>query len=862
MAELGVAASILSIAAIGSSLATTLYQQADVLIHAQSEINSMAKHVTRFAAVLRHMGQVLKAEKGSCSEEMLRDIRQIKQSCKNTFNEINSTVKSKRSRLVISFKWMFKKAKVRELEARLQSLQSMLQFGSDGLEVSRLAFDILGLGVYERDRSREDSGHVSTLTTEIKLLKTFVIENYKNLEELRRAEQEYGAAETRMPSEDAHKRPKDSPGTHRPHPQHREPQAQNIDSVKPRNRQPNPSLPRSETEVSDSDGEDEENSDLESEDEIGPRRPKRVPDMNNIVQKQSPQPPPPYDRPPDTSIHRESNLLLQMVPYNPASSDQPRSLYLLTGGQVQNSDGKSGIEEATNSVRLLLDKWTNPGSAPLSDLLDKEAAMDLEMKEEMGHDETARANHIPRQQPTAPSGPAADEADWYPNYSHLPEVGDEPRYAPHVRAPIVVPRHNLYHKKIWRNSDSRHVRNQGFGEKVLEALRSTGGGIVHTKRNKFVQYHYVDNRHFATCSLVPSHMIPCEELEPLCTELGLGLVRKEALDLLGYSYEQTPSGQFSIAGDLDMRKDAIEEVVGLSYRALDRNLKQQSERLIEERGLRREIDARNDARNDEGPAESPVRDRSRPTHEHQRPDMVRTQNSHPPPPPGFPGPPAPPRTTRPYRPFSESEIIHYRSTLRERSAPRSSTSDKEEIIQPSSAAVADHAKEDLISIAAKKNGAKRQHGRKRAESFESPTMREYVGASMYLEINLPKRLVERAKAGDFESVARLVNQEIPGQRVIVEKLGKKVDEEKAQGVKSRHPGVETGSEGSDGDDSPTTAGGSEDDRPITAGKLPSPPTAGGFKDDRPTTVGKPPSPSPYTKSPIILGWKTDPSTNT
>ena len=138
MAELGVAASILSIAAIGSSLATTLYQQADVLIHAQSEINSMAKHVTRFAAVLRHMGQVLEVEKGSCSQEMLRDIRRIKQSCRNTFNEINSTVRSKQSRLVISFKWMFKKAKVRELEARLESLQSMLQCMISTLTVSKL----------------------------------------------------------------------------------------------------------------------------------------------------------------------------------------------------------------------------------------------------------------------------------------------------------------------------------------------------------------------------------------------------------------------------------------------------------------------------------------------------------------------------------------------------------------------------------------------------------------------------------------------------------------------------------------------------------------------------------------------------
>jgi len=38
--------------------------------------------------------------------------------------------------------------------------------------------------------------------------------------------------------------------------------------------------------------------------------------------------------------------------------------------------------------------------------------------------------------------------------------------------------------------------------------------------------------------------------KPLDTELGRGLIRKEALDLLGYSYIETETGNFSISGDL------------------------------------------------------------------------------------------------------------------------------------------------------------------------------------------------------------------------------------------------------------------------------------------------------------------------
>lgn len=38
----------------------------------------------------------------------------------------------------------------------------------------------------------------------------------------------------------------------------------------------------------------------------------------------------------------------------------------------------------------------------------------------------------------------------------------------------------------------------------------------------------------------------------LSTEIGDGLVRKEALDLLGYSFSKTEQGDFLIQGNLDL----------------------------------------------------------------------------------------------------------------------------------------------------------------------------------------------------------------------------------------------------------------------------------------------------------------------
>lgn len=138
MAEIGLVASIFGVAAYGTQVATSLYETADVMIHAHRQIASMAKHVSQFTAVLRHLGRVLEAEKGNCSKELLRDIRKIKRSCKRTFEEINSTLRSKRSPLLTRVRWLFKKSKAKELEIRLESEQSMLQTMIQSVTVSKL----------------------------------------------------------------------------------------------------------------------------------------------------------------------------------------------------------------------------------------------------------------------------------------------------------------------------------------------------------------------------------------------------------------------------------------------------------------------------------------------------------------------------------------------------------------------------------------------------------------------------------------------------------------------------------------------------------------------------------------------------
>ena len=110
MTEVGLVASIFDVASFGTKIATSLYGAAGVMIHAHQQVASMAKHVSQFTAVLRHLGRVLEAEKGSCSKDLLHEIRKIKRSCKSTFKEINATVMSRQFRSFVPVRWLFKKS--------------------------------------------------------------------------------------------------------------------------------------------------------------------------------------------------------------------------------------------------------------------------------------------------------------------------------------------------------------------------------------------------------------------------------------------------------------------------------------------------------------------------------------------------------------------------------------------------------------------------------------------------------------------------------------------------------------------------------------------------------------------------------
>lgn len=80
--------------------------------------------------------------------------------------------------------------------------------------------------------------------------------------------------------------------------------------------------------------------------------------------------------PSPSANHRESSLLLQLIPYKPLFFKPSMSDRLLANGVGSDGSEKHEAPGATNSIRLLLDKWTVSGSAPVAGMLEEESEKD------------------------------------------------------------------------------------------------------------------------------------------------------------------------------------------------------------------------------------------------------------------------------------------------------------------------------------------------------------------------------------------------------------------------------------------------------------------------------------------------------
>lgn len=281
------------------------------------------------------------------------------------------------------------------------------QTGSYGLEVF-VNSKIIAQNPNEITRSKQDSEHIIGLKVEINLLKTFIMESYNSLGELKRAEQSTDAEEQyqstsrgntypathhlRDASSVLYPDPVDGSNRHEPRiGRSSSPASRASDSE---NEDINLGSETDDSEDNDDDADDaDDNSYSRANNDSHKSKNQNDHDHSNImsnrfseeelVSKVSLQPQSSLSNGMSYTRRRESDFLLQMVPYRPRPLRQINSDRLIPYKQDPDDDTKDLSQGATNSVRLLLDKWTNSGSAPVSEILTEEATKE---KNEMSVD--------------------------------------------------------------------------------------------------------------------------------------------------------------------------------------------------------------------------------------------------------------------------------------------------------------------------------------------------------------------------------------------------------------------------------------------------------------------------------------------
>lgn len=131
------AASVLQVAEVGFSLATTLYKYATSVKGAEKEIKKIAREVKLTSKVLERTYEQLKADRQAqlCTEDALSDLEDALEGCKEAFQEVEGSLNKSlkpdsEGKLYTStfdkFKWPLRSNKLEVLRANLEKLKTTL----------------------------------------------------------------------------------------------------------------------------------------------------------------------------------------------------------------------------------------------------------------------------------------------------------------------------------------------------------------------------------------------------------------------------------------------------------------------------------------------------------------------------------------------------------------------------------------------------------------------------------------------------------------------------------------------------------------------------------------------------------------
>jgi chromosome segregation ATPase len=136
MAEVGIIASIFSIATFGTQVAVGLYKYSDDLRNAPRQIRRFAKKVTCLADALQQVRNTALREPESYNKEAEKAIRTVLRSCKKDLRLIDDVLQIRKMKRIA---WLFKKPKAEELMRSLETQTSTLQILIQSMTWSSMA---------------------------------------------------------------------------------------------------------------------------------------------------------------------------------------------------------------------------------------------------------------------------------------------------------------------------------------------------------------------------------------------------------------------------------------------------------------------------------------------------------------------------------------------------------------------------------------------------------------------------------------------------------------------------------------------------------------------------------------------------
>ncbi len=127
---LSIAVSVASIVGVGVRISTGLYDICETISSAPDDIEDIASDITSLVVVVDELGKIFAAPGRVYSQKLESSLLNIIKRCRLVFREINrmteKTIGAEKMKLQSKIAWLFRKTKVQELKASLESLKSTM----------------------------------------------------------------------------------------------------------------------------------------------------------------------------------------------------------------------------------------------------------------------------------------------------------------------------------------------------------------------------------------------------------------------------------------------------------------------------------------------------------------------------------------------------------------------------------------------------------------------------------------------------------------------------------------------------------------------------------------------------------------